>query len=216
MNVKCSALVVLGLAVYHQTMAQGQLSTSNTDFPTENSRTSAERHWTVDPVHSKVKFTVTHLVISEVDGSFNVYNGKINTSQEDFSDAKIEFSVDAASINTENTDRDTHLKSEDFFFVEKYPKLTFQSTSFKKKGQDRYELKGNLTMRGVTKPSTFEVKFGGLAKDGYGNTKAGFSATSTINRYDYGLQWNSLTEAGGLTVGKEIDIILNLEFALDK
>ena len=159
---------------------------------------------------------VTHLVISEVDGSFNVYDGTINTSQEDFLDAKIEFSVDAASINTENTDWDTHLKSEDFFFVEKYPKLTFQSTSFKKKGQDRYELKGNLTMRGVTKPSTFEVKFGGLAKDGYGNTKAGFSATSTINRYDYGLQWNSLTEAGGLTVGKEIDITLNLEFALDK
>lgn len=128
MNIKCLALVVLGLALYHQTVAQSQLLTFDADFSTKSSRISVERHWTVDPVHSKVKFTVTHLVISEVDGSFNVYSGKINTSQEDFSDAKIEFSVDAASINTENMDRDTHLKSEDFFFVEKYPKLTFQST----------------------------------------------------------------------------------------
>lgn len=202
--------LVLNVALYRDVQAQLAL---NVTFASEDSN-EAPRQWNVDPVHSKVKFTVAHLVISEVDGSFDVYDGIIESAQEDFSDAKIAFSVDAASIDTGNEDRDEHLKSEDFFSVAKYPTLTFESTSFEKKQGNEYALKGNLTMRGVTKPVVFDVKYGGTAQDGYGNTKAGFKVTGTLDRYDYGLKWNSMTEAGGLTVGQEIDITLNLEFAL--
>lgn len=173
--------------------------------------------WTVDKVHSKVGFSITHLVISEVEGTFKVYDGEIKTGSDDFTDAKINFLVDVASLNTENTMRDDHLKSDDFFNAEQYPQMKFESTSFKKIAGQKYRLKGNLTIRETTKPVIFEVKHGGIApNDGYGNTKAGFKATTTINRFDYGLKWNSLTEAGGLTVGDEVEIELKLQFALNK
>lgn len=172
---------------------------------------NAQTTWAVEPVHSKVNFTVEHLVISEVDGSFKTFEGKAVTSNEDFSDAKITFSVDVASISTDNDQRDNHLKSEDFFYVEKYPKMTFESTSFKKKKGDEYELKGNLTLRGVTKPIAFSVKYGGQAEDGYGNLKAGFIATGSLNRMDYGVAWNAKTKQGGWTVGEEVAITVKLE-----
>jgi polyisoprenoid-binding protein YceI len=112
--------------------------------------------------------------------------------------------------------RDGHLKSDDFFNAEKFPKMTFKSTSFKKKSGNMYELTGDLTVRDITKKATFSVKYGGTAKDAYGNTKAGFKATGKINRFDYGLKWNALTEAGGAAVGADIDLTFNLEFALAK
>lgn len=171
----------------------------------------AQTTWVVEPVHSKVNFTVEHLVISEVDGSFKTFEGKLVASKEDFTDGKISFSVDVVSISTDNDKRDGHLKSEDFFYVEKYPKMTFESTSFKKKKDNMYELKGNLTIRGVTKPITFSVKYGGQAKDGYGNTKAGFIATGSLNRMDYGVAWNAKTKQGGWTVGEEVGITIKLE-----
>ena len=174
------------------------------------------KKWNVDNVHSSVKFSVTHLVISEVDGSFKVYDGSITNTKDDFSDASILFNIDVASINTDNTMRDGHLKSDDFFNAEKFPKMTFKSTSFKKKSGNMYELTGDLTVRDITKKATFSVKYGGTAKDAYGNTKAGFKATGKINRFDYGLKWNALTEAGGAAVGAEIDLTFNLEFALAK
>jgi polyisoprenoid-binding protein YceI len=176
----------------------------------------AETKWNVDVVHSNVKFTVEHLVISEVEGSFKTFTGSMTSVNPDFVGSSIEFNVDVNSINTDNEMRDNHLKSDDFFNAAKYPKMTFKSTSFKKISGNKYALTGNLTLRDVTKPVTFEVTYGGTAKDGYGNTKAGFKATTVINRFDYGLKWNSLTEAGGMTVGSDVTIDLRLEFAQAK
>jgi polyisoprenoid-binding protein YceI len=181
-----------------------------------NSFIVAQGTWKIDKVHSNVKFTVEHLVISEVEGYFKVFDGSIITTKADFTDAQIDFAVDVASINTEVEMRDNHLKSDDFFNAEKYPKMTFKSTAFKKISDKKYELTGDLTIRNVTKKVKFDVTYGGTVKDGYGNTKAGFKAKSTINRYDYGLMWNALTEAGGMTVGTDVQIQLNLQFALQK
>lgn len=177
---------------------------------------SAQTKWSVDKMHSNVKFSVAHLVISEVDGSFKSFDGNMVSSKPDFSDAAIEFTVDVNSVNTDNEMRDGHLKNDDFFNAEKYPKMTFKSTSFKKVKGNAYLLTGNLTIRDVTKKVVFNVTYGGTAKDGYGNTKAGFKATTTIDRLAYNLKWNSLTEAGGSVVGKDVAIKLNLEFAQAK
>ena len=176
----------------------------------------SQGNWVVDNSHSNVKFTVTHLVISEVEGNFTSFTGTMQSSKSDFTDAVIEFSVDVASINTDNDSRDKHLKSDDFFNAEKYPKLTFKSLIFKKISGNKYELTGDLTIRDVTKRVKFDVTYGGTVKDGYGNTKAGFKATATINRFDYNLKWNSVTEAGSVVVGPDVNILLNLEFGLKK
>lgn len=169
--------------------------------------------WTVDKAHSKVGFTVTHLVISEVEGSFGVYDGEIQSQGSDFENASISFSVDVNSIDTDNSMRDDHLKSDDFFNAESYPTMNFTSSSFTKVSDKKYELKGILTIRDVAREIIFDVKHGGIAQDGYGNTKAGFKATGVINRFDYGLKWNAMTEAGGLVVENEVEIELNLQFA---
>ncbi len=176
----------------------------------------AQTTWVIDNAHSKVKFSVTHLVISEVDGNFGIYDGVLTSSAPDFADASIDFSVDVNSINTENGARDKHLKSGDFFNVEQFPKMVFKSASWKKSGEQNYLLDGDLTIRDVTKHVTFNVVYGGSTKDGYGNVKAGFKATAVINRFDYGLKWNTITEAGGAVVGKDVTITLNLEFAQKK
>ena len=176
----------------------------------------AQTKWNVDPVHSSVKFTVTHLVISEVEGNFKNFSGTMVNTQPDFSDAKIDFNIDVNSVNTDNDMRDKHLKSDDFFNTEKYPNMMFKSTSMKKLADNKYALYGNLTIRDVTKPAKFDVTYGGTAKDGYGNTKVGFKATTVINRFDYGLKWNTAMEAGGATVGKDVTINLRLEFAQAK
>lgn len=177
---------------------------------------SAQTKWNVDKMHSNVKFSVAHLVISEVDGSFKSFNGSLTSTKPDFSDAAIEFTVDVNSVNTDNEMRDGHLKGDDFFNAEKYPQMSFKSTSFKKVKGNVYVLTGNLTIRDVTKKAVFNVTYGGTAKDGYGNTKAGFKASTTIDRLAYNLKWNSLTEAGGSVVGKDVTINLNLEFAQAK
>jgi polyisoprenoid-binding protein YceI len=156
------------------------------------------------------------MVVSEVEGYFKTYTGKVVTNSADFNGANIDFSVDVNSINTDNTDRDKHLMSDDFFNAEKYPKMTFKSTSFKKISGNKYELVGDLTIRDVTKKVTFEVTFGGIAKDPWGNTKAGFKAKGKINRKDYKLMWNVLTEAGGMVVSDEVEIVINLELAQAK
>lgn len=169
--------------------------------------------WTVDKAHSSVKFAVTHLVISEVEGNFKVYDGTLESSGPDFPDASINFSVDVNSINTDNTMRDGHLKSDDFFNAGKFPVMSFKSVSWKKTGHGNYELIGDLTIRDITKRVKFDVVHGGTTADGYGNTKSGFKATTEINRFDYGLKWNAITEAGGATVGKNVKIVLNLQFA---
>jgi polyisoprenoid-binding protein YceI len=166
--------------------------------------------WTLDKGHSNVKFTITHMVVSEMDGSFRIFDGSLEHSKPDFSDAKVNFTIDVASINTDNERRDGHLKSDEFFNAEKYPKMTFQSTSMKSLGNNKYELTGNLTIRDVTKPVTFQVTHGGVLTTAQG-AKAGFKATTTINRFDYNLKWDRATETGGLVVGKDVTITVNVE-----
>jgi len=168
--------------------------------------------WKIDPTHSNVNFTVSHLVISEVDGKFNVYNGSIETETDDFSDAQISFDIDASSVDTDNERRDGHLNSEDFFYTEKYPLIKFSSSRFTKVDANSYLLEGELTMRGVTKKVTLDVKYGGTAIDGYGNTKAGFIVNGILNRMDYGIAWNAKTEHGTWTVGEDVAITVKLQF----
>jgi polyisoprenoid-binding protein YceI len=169
--------------------------------------------WKVDPSHSNVNFTVSHLLISEVDGNFEVFNGSIETTSDDFEDAVINFDIDVTSVDTDNEKRDGHLNSEDFFYTEKYPRIKFAGTSFKKVEGNTYVLEGNLTMRGVTKKVALDVKFGGiLPDDGYGNTKAGFIVNGKVNRMDYGIAWNAKTEHGTWTLGEDVDITVKLQF----
>jgi polyisoprenoid-binding protein YceI len=172
--------------------------------------------WSIDAVHSSVKFTVNHLVISEVEGNFKKFTGSISSDKPDFEGSAVDFSVDVNSISTDNDMRDKHLKSPDFFDVEKFPSMTFKGTSFKKLSGNKYELAGDLTMHGVTKPVKFSVTYGGTINDGMGNTKAGFKATAVIDRFDYGLKWSKATEAGGLVVGKEVTIDVKLELVKAK
>ena len=172
----------------------------------------AQTTWKVDPVHSSVNFSIEHLVISEVEGRFKTYTGSVAAPKPDFADSQVAFEIDVASIDTQNEMRDKHLIAEDFFDAAKYPKMSFKSTSFKKVSGNKYALLGNLTLHGITKPARFDVIYGGSVKDGYGNTKAGFKATGVINRYDYNLKYNSVTEAGGATLGKEVAVKLNLQF----
>ncbi|GIV53087.1 MAG: polyisoprenoid-binding protein [Candidatus Kapaibacterium sp.] len=167
--------------------------------------------WKVDQSHSNVLFTVDHMVISEVTGYFKVFDGTVTVSKPDWSDAQIEFTVDVASINTDNERRDNHLRSEDFFDAAKYPKATFKATGMRKVGQNKYKLTGDLTIRGTTKKVTWDVTFKGQTKDPWGNLRAGFIAETTINRFDFGLKWNNLTETGGLIVGKDVRVRVNLE-----
>jgi len=166
--------------------------------------------WTVDKSHSNVKFSVIHLVVSEMEGSFKVFDGAIEHTKADLSDAKINFTVDVNSINTDNENRDKHLKSDDFFNAEKFPSMTFVSTAFTPVGGNKYKLAGNLTIRDITKPVTFDVTFGGIATSTRGD-KAGFKAKTTINRFDYNLKWDRATEAGGLVVSKEVDVTVFVE-----
>ena len=176
----------------------------------------AQTNWNTDNTHSNVKFTVTHLVVSEVEGSFRVFSGTVKSAKPDFTDASINFSVDVNSINTDNEMRDKHLKSDDFFNAEKFPAMTFKGTSFKKVSGNKYVLQGDLTIRDVTKKVTFDVAYGGTTKDPWGNTKAGFKAKAKINRFDYNLKWNTVTEAGGAVVSKDVDVVVNLELNQEK
>ena len=175
--------------------------------------------WTTDPMHSFVNFSIKHSGISFVDGSFKKFEGAIFTSKADLTDAQINFSVEVSSISTSVEMRDNHLKTDDFFNAEKYPKMTFVSTSFKKtpvkspkQSSTNYTLKGNLTIRDVTKPVTFMVTYGGTAKDQQGNTKAGFMATTTLNRLDYNIKYDPT----GMGIAKDVEIVLNLQFAQAK
>jgi polyisoprenoid-binding protein YceI len=177
---------------------------------------NSQSKWNIDFAHSSIKFTVTHLVITEVEGSFKTFSGSVVTANPDFTDASVDFSVDVKSISTDNEMRDNHLKSADFFEAEKYPQMTFKSKSFKKVSGNKYELAGDLTIHGITKDVKFDVTYGGSVNDPWGNTKAGFKAATTINRFDYNLKWNSLTEAGGAVVGQDVEIQIRLELTKAK
>ena len=172
----------------------------------------ATTKWVLDPTHSEVQFKVKHLVISTVSGFFKSFEGSLTTEREDFENAKVEFSLDVNSIDTNQEQRDGHLKSAEFFDAEKYPKISFTSTSLTKDGDD-YKLNGDLTIKDVTKPVSLDVEYGGSAGDFYGNTKAGFEVTGKINRKEFGLTWDGVTEAGSIVVGEDIKLIINVQFA---
>jgi polyisoprenoid-binding protein YceI len=169
--------------------------------------------WVLDPMHSEIQFKVRHLVISTVSGFFKNFEGQLETENDDFTDAKIEFSLDINSIDTNQSQRDEHLKSVDFFNAEKYPKISFRSTKFVNKGSDEYALVGDLTIKDVTKPVTLAVELGGSTADFYGNTKAGFEITGKINRKEFGLVYDGVTEAGAIVLGEEIKLLINVQFA---
>ena len=175
----------------------------------------AQQAWEVDKSHSAVKFGVTHLVISTVEGNFKDFDAKLSTKADGSLD-KIEADIKTSSVNTDNQQRDEHLKSDDFFSASKFPDMTFVSKSVKKKGNNQYAVSGDLTIKGVTKTVVLDAKNNGTVKDPWGNTKTGWTATGKINRYDFGLSWNKAIEAGGLTVGKEVTITINAEFGVKK
>ena len=168
--------------------------------------------WKIDPAHSEVNFKVKHLVVSTVTGHFSKFDASIETNKEDFSDAKIKFEADINSIDTKNEQRDGHLKSADFFDAEKNPKMSFISKSIKKISDHEMQVIGNLTLRGVTKEIILDVIYNGTVA-GFGGTEvSGFEVRGKVNRFDFGLQWNALTEAGGVVVSNEVKIEILAEF----
>ncbi|MCF2517546.1 YceI family protein [Dyadobacter sp. CY351] len=169
--------------------------------------------WNVDPMHSEVQFKVKHLVISTVTGSFKSFNGRAVTEGEQFENAAIDFTIDVDSVDTGQPGRDEHLRNTDFFETGTYPKFHFQSTTFTKIKGDLYKLTGNLTIKGITKEVELEAEYGGTERDPWGNTKVGFEVTGTIDRKDFNVTFNSLTETGGLALGENIKIIANIQLA---
>ena len=170
---------------------------------------AAEVH-NIDASHSEVSFQLRHLV-TQVRGSFNDYEGTINLDPANLEKSSVDFRIKAASIDTNNADRDKHLRGEDFFFVEKHPDITFKSKSIKKADKDTYNVTGTLTMRGVSKEVTLPVTYLGSVKDPWGNQKAGFATEVTLNRKDYGINWNAALDNGGFVLSDEVKVSINLE-----
>lgn len=173
----------------------------------------ATNKWVLDLAHSEVHFKIRHLVISTITGAFTIFSGRLTTKKhDDFNDAAVDFSIDVYSIDTNNSTRDEHLKSDDFFNADIYPKIDFSSTSFKHIEGDSYVLTGNVTIKGITKEVKLDVLFGGEAKDGFGVNRAGFEITGVINRNDFDIHAPDVTEAGGLVLGEDIKMHANLQF----
>lgn len=166
--------------------------------------------WTVDPAHTLVEFSVRHMMIAKVKGRFSGVEGSLEGDLPDLTTARIEATVDAATVDTREAQRDGHLRSADFFDVEKFPKLTLKSTKIAGAGDD-FEMTADLTIHGVTRPIVFKVSYEGTGKDPWGNERAGFSATAEINRKDFGLQWNAALETGGVLVGDQVKIAIEAE-----
>lgn len=181
--------------------------------------TQAQVKWNIDNAHSKVGFTVTHMMISETEGYFKMYGGEVTSKSEtDFTDATITFTADVNSINTDNDQRDGHLKSPEFFDAAKYPSISFKSISMKPtKNKNEYELVGELTIKGVTKKVSLKaIGSGKTVKDPWGNTRYGFKVTGVIKRSDFGLNWNAAIEAGGVVVSDEVNINCKVELVKAK
>lgn len=176
---------------------------------------AAVETYSIDRAHSEAAFQVRHFV-TLVRGQFDSYQGTIRVNTENLEASSVEFEIDATSINTFNDRRDNHLRTDDFFSVEKHPKITFKSSKITKTGQNTYDVTGTLTLRGVSKDITLPVEFLGTLKTPFGDTRAGFSATTTLNRKDYGINWNAALDQGGFVLGDDVKIIINLETVLQK
>lgn len=166
----------------------------------------ATTKWTLDPAHSDLGFKIKHLMIANISGSFKTFQAVAKTEDEDFSTAEINVTVDMSSISTNNDQRDLHLRASDFFDVEKHPELKFRSTKMEKVAGDDFVLYGELTLKGVTKPVKFDVEYSGVTKDPWGGQRAGFTLTGKIKRSDWGVNFNSVLETGGLALGEEVKI----------
>ena len=171
----------------------------------------ANTKWSLDPTHSELQFKVKHLMITTVTGGLKTFSAELDTENDDFNNANISFKGEISSLDTGNSDRDNHLKSADFFDAEAYPEISFKSNSIEKDGED-LKIKGDLTIKGVTKPVKLMAEFGGIATDPWGNTKAGFTLNGKINRTDFGLSWNAALETGGVMVSEEVRILGELQF----
>ncbi len=171
---------------------------------------AAQQVWEIDGVHSEVSFRIRHLV-SQVRGSFRDFAVKVETNQANPAASRVSFTIQAASIDTGNGDRDKHLRSADFFDVEKFPTITFASTAIAPRGNNRFDVTGTLTMHGVSKEITLPVEFTGTMQDPMGNTKAGFETSTTINRKDYGIIWNRALDTGGFVLGDDVDVSISLQ-----
>lgn len=172
---------------------------------------SQKTKWAIDPTHTEIGFKVKHMMFTNVSGKIAKYDATVETDGDDFNNAVIEFSADADSITTANADRDAHLLSPDFFDAAQFPKLSFSATSFNKTDDADFELTGDLTLHGITKPVKLVVEFGGLMKDPWGNIKAAFNINGKINRKDFGLTWNAALETGGVLVSDEVKIIAEVQ-----
>ena len=167
--------------------------------------------WQIDSAHSGIHFAVRHLVIAKVRGQFSRWTGALTVPDGDFSRASVDVTIDAASIDTGVADRDTHLRSADFFDVEKFPELTFRGRRVEPKGDDRFALVGDLTIRGTTREVALEVESAGQTRDPWGNLRAGFAARTSVDRKEFGLTWNQALEAGGVMVGDKVEIEIEIE-----
>ena len=182
-------------------------------MPTMATPQTTTTTWNLDPIHSVAEFKVKHMMISNVKGQFTALDGVLTLDETDITNSRIEVSVEASSINTRDAQRDAHLKSADFFDVEKFPSLNFKSTEVKRAGDGELSVTGNLTIHGITRPVVFAVE-GPTApgKDPWGNTRIGLSATTKINRRDFGLTWSAALETGGILVGDDVTISLDVQF----
>lgn len=169
--------------------------------------------WVIDPAHSEIQFKVKHMMITTVTGTFKEFKSEVETEGDDFSSAKVTFEAATESVFTNAEQRDAHLRSADFFDSENFPVMSFASSKLEKIDDDTWKLKGDLTIRGVTKPVSLDVEFGGIGKDPWGNTKAGFSLNGKINRKDWGLNWNAALEAGGVLVSDDVRIYAEVQYA---
>ncbi len=172
---------------------------------------SQSTEWKIDHAHSNVTFEITHLMVATVIGKFEQFSGTIKSDAEDFSDITVEFQIETASVNTNNERRDNHLRSDDFFDSEINPYMTFKSKAFEKKEGNNYKMLGDLTMNDVTREIEFDVRFMGTIQDPWGNTRAGFRASSALDRTDYNLTYNTALDGGGVLIGNNVDLRVNLE-----
>ncbi|MFD1770552.1 YceI family protein [Sphingobacterium suaedae] len=170
--------------------------------------------WSLDKSHSELEFKVKHMMISNVKGQFQDFNVTVDSSSADLSQAQVKVEIKTDSVTTKNEPRDQHLRSEEFFNASAYPAITFKSTEIQKVDDDEYKLLGDLTIKGVTKPATFIAEFGGIAKDPWGNQKAGYTVSGKINRQDFGLTWNAALETGGVMVSEEVKFHADVQFVL--
>lgn len=168
-------------------------------------------NWKLDASHSEVLFKIKHMMITNVTGNFTDIEGQATTEGDDFTTAEVEFTAKTASINTNSEQRDNHLRSAEFFDAEKYPTVNFKSTKITSNGGNDYKMEGNLSMHGITKSVSLALEFGGINKDPWGQTKAGFTVTGKINRSDFGLTWNSALETGGVLVSEEVKISAEIQ-----